>query len=157
VAGKAGDTIETTTKNTTVQFITISDLAHPLLQFSVDEMDMNMVAKGEAAQVIFDAFPNRTFKGSVTRVDPALSTSDGASSVSGLIQLDLSQETDVPIFPKNLSGSVLIIQPKDSTSWMAKMSVDIPGKNWRLSAARNSASFFNPSTCWRGPQPWTMS
>ena len=30
--------------------------------------------------------------------------------MSGLIQLDLSQETDVPAFPKNLSGSVLIIQ-----------------------------------------------
>jgi HlyD family secretion protein len=110
VAGKAGDTIKITTKNTTIPFITISDLAHPLLQFSIDEMDMNMVAKGEAAQVIFDAFPNRTFKGTVTRVNPALSTNDGASSVSGLVQLDLSQETDVPTFPKNLSGSVLIIQ-----------------------------------------------
>ncbi len=110
VAGKTGDTIETSAKNTTVTFITIADLAHPLLQFSIDEMDMNMVAKGEAARVTFDAFPNRTFIGTVTRVDPTLSTNDGFSSVSGLIQLDLSQETDVPTFPKNLSGSVLIIQ-----------------------------------------------
>jgi HlyD family secretion protein len=110
VAGKEGDTIEVTTKNPSVTFITISDLAHPLLKYAIDETDMSMVAKGEAAQVIFDAFPNRTFQGTVTRVDPALSTSDGTSMVSGLIQLDLSQETDVPDFPKNLSGSVLIIQ-----------------------------------------------
>jgi multidrug efflux pump subunit AcrA (membrane-fusion protein) len=110
VAGKAGDTIEINSQNTTVAFITIADLAHPLLRFSIDETDLGMVAKGEAATVTFDAFPNRTFKGTVTRVDPALSSNNGASVVSGLIQLDLSQEADVPNFPKNLSGSVLIIQ-----------------------------------------------
>jgi multidrug efflux pump subunit AcrA (membrane-fusion protein) len=88
----------------------MADLAHPLLKFNIDETDMDLIAKGEAAEVTFDAFSNRTFKGSVTRVDPALSTSDGTSYVSGLIQLDLSQETDVPTFPKNLSGSVIIVQ-----------------------------------------------
>ncbi len=110
VAGKAGDTIEITNNNTSVTFITISDLAHPVLQYSIDETDMGMAAKGEAATVIFDAFPNRTFKGSVTRVDPAVSTSSSGSSVTGLITLDLSKETGVPTFPKNLSGSVLIVQ-----------------------------------------------
>jgi RND family efflux transporter MFP subunit len=110
VAGKAGDTIEITNNITSVTFITIADLAHPVLQYSIDETDMGMAAKGEEATVIFDAFPNRTFKGNVTRVDPAVSTSSSGSSVTGLITLDLSQETDVPTFPKNLSGSVLIIQ-----------------------------------------------
>jgi multidrug efflux pump subunit AcrA (membrane-fusion protein) len=110
IAGKAGDTIEITSKNTTVPFITLADLAHPLLKYSIDETDMSMVEKGEAATVIFDAFANRSFKGTVTRVDPALSSTDGVPAVTGLIQLDLSQETDLPIFPKNLSGSVLIIQ-----------------------------------------------
>jgi HlyD family secretion protein len=110
VAGKAGDTIQIDSQNTAQTFITIADLAHPLLQYTIDETDMSMVAKGEAATVTFNAFPNRTFKGTVTRVDPALTTSNSVSMVSGLIQLDLSQETDVPAFPKNLSGSVLIIQ-----------------------------------------------
>jgi HlyD family secretion protein len=110
VAGKAGDTIEVTSKVTSVTFITIADLAHPLLEYSIDETDMEMIAKGEAAAVTFDAFPNRTFQGTVTRLDPALASNDGAAVVSGLIELDLSQETDVPTFPKNLSGSVLITQ-----------------------------------------------
>ncbi len=110
VSGQAGDTIEITTRNTKVNFITIADLAHPLLEFSIDEMDLGMVANGEAAQVTFDAFAGRTFNGTVTRVDPAVSSSDGASQVSGLVELDLSQETDAPAFPKNLSGSVQIIQ-----------------------------------------------
>jgi RND family efflux transporter MFP subunit len=110
VSGKTGDTIEITTRITKVNFITIADLAHPLLEFNIDEMDLGMVAKGEAAQVIFDSYASRTFHGTVTRVDPAVSSSDGTPQVSGLIELDLSQETDVPGFPKNLSGSVQIVQ-----------------------------------------------
>lgn len=110
VAGKAGDTVEVTTKNPSVTFITISDLAHPLLEFSIDETDMDMVARGEAAEVIFDAFEDRIFTGSVVRVDPTITSTDGVATVTGLIELDLTGETDVPAFPKNLSGSVNIIQ-----------------------------------------------
>jgi HlyD family secretion protein len=123
VSGKAGDTIEITSRITSVDFITVSDLAHPLLQFTIDQTDMSMVAAGESTLIIFDAFPNRTFKGTVTRLDPAVASSSGgfagagesssgstSSSVTGLIELDLSQETDVPTFPKSASGSVQIIQ-----------------------------------------------
>lgn len=121
VSGKAGDNIKVTSRNSKVTFITIADLAHPVLEFTIDEMDLGMVEKGKAAEVIFDSFPDHTFYGTVTRVNPALGGQSGSSdpmassgsstpSISGLIELDLSQETDVPVFPKNLSGSVQIIQ-----------------------------------------------
>jgi multidrug efflux pump subunit AcrA (membrane-fusion protein) len=80
------------------------------VQFSIDETDLGMAATGEAATVIFDAFPNRTFQGAVTRVDPTLTLSNGSPMATGLIQLDLSQEKNLPAFPKNLSGSAQIIQ-----------------------------------------------
>jgi multidrug efflux pump subunit AcrA (membrane-fusion protein) len=110
VFGKIGDTIEMTSRVKSIQFLTIADLAHPLLKLSIDETDLSLVNVGQTAIVTFDAFPERTFKGSVMRVDPEVSSTLGASAVTGLIQLDLSQETDVPTFPKNLSGSVQIIQ-----------------------------------------------
>lgn len=110
VAGKAGDAIEVTAKKPSVTFITISDLAHPQIEFNIDETDMDMVTKGEAAEVIFDAFPNRTFKGTVVRVDPSVTNKDNVPYVTGIIELDITNETDVPTFPKNLSGSVNIIQ-----------------------------------------------
>ena len=110
VSGKVGDPIEITTRNKTVAFITIADLAHPLLSFSVDETDMSMVAVGEKAIITFDAFPNRAFHGAVQRIDPTISSSEDVSKVTGIIQMDLSQETDIPAFPKNLSGSAQIIQ-----------------------------------------------
>jgi|WetSurMetagenome_2_1015567.scaffolds.fasta_scaffold79872_2 HlyD family secretion protein len=108
--GKAGDTITISGKASQVVFMTISDLNHPLLQFSIDQADLGLVAKGEAANVIFDSYSDRTFKGTVTRVDPAISTANSTTSVSGLIMLDLTQEKDVPVFPKSLTGSVNIIQ-----------------------------------------------
>lgn len=110
VSGKAGDAVEVTTRSPSVVFITISDLAHPRLEFSIDETDMDMVTKGEAAEVIFDAFPERTFYGRVVRVDPEITRNNNVPYVTGLIELDLTNETDVPVFPKNLSGSVQIIQ-----------------------------------------------
>ncbi len=110
VSGKVGDAIETTSRVTSVPFITVADLAHPVLDFSIDETDLSLIGVGQTALVTFDAFPERTFTGTVTRVDPELASTMGASAVTGRIQLDLSQETDVPTFPKNLSGSVQIIQ-----------------------------------------------
>ena len=56
VAGTAGDSAGTGT------FITIADLAHPLVNFSVDEADMDKVAMGQSAKVVFDALPNQTFR-----------------------------------------------------------------------------------------------
>jgi RND family efflux transporter MFP subunit len=126
VDGKAGDTIEVTTQSSRAVFITIADLAHPLLQYSIDETDMSMIAKGETAEVTFDAFANRTFKGAVTRIDPALSSNNGTSMVSGIIQLDLSQEKDVPAFPKNLTGSVLIIQAAAENVLLIPMEALLP-------------------------------
>lgn len=122
VEGTAGDTIVVTDKITLVDFITIADLVHPILEFTVDETDLSMVAVGEAASVTFDAFPDRKFTGSVTRIDPTVGgssssesgasefSSSSSSGITGLVELDLSQETDIPAFPKNLSGSVEIVQ-----------------------------------------------
>ena len=112
VEGKTGDAIEVSSKNKAAAFITIADLAHPLLKFNIDETDLTMVAVGEEAIITFDAFPNRSFKGAVIRVDPTLSSNDNGSKVTGLVQMDLSQETDMPAFPKSLSGSVQIIQAR---------------------------------------------
>ena len=38
-------------------FITIEDLAHPYVQFYADETDLDNVAVGKTAQVVFDAYP----------------------------------------------------------------------------------------------------
>jgi HlyD family secretion protein len=106
VAGTVGDTAGTDT------FITIADLAHPLVNFSVDETDMSKVVVGESATIAFDAISGRTFNGTVTRINPALETSNGYQVVTGVIQLDLSKETDLPTLAKGLNGTVELVPAK---------------------------------------------
>ncbi len=104
VAGQVGDEVGGGT------FITLADLAHPRVEFSADETDLDMLAVGELAYVSFDAIPNRTFQGKVIRINPALQSSGGYSVVTGLIELDLSQEGEASMLVKGLNASVEIIQ-----------------------------------------------
>ena len=103
VAGLAGDQVDTTT------FITMADLTRPQVKFSIDETDMDKAEAGKEAQVIFDALPNRTFTGTILRIFPSLVASNGSQVIQGLIQLDLSKETDLPTLPAGLNASVEIL------------------------------------------------
>lgn len=104
VSGQAGDTAGT------AAFITIADLAHPQIQFFIDETDLDKVAIGEQAQVVFDALPNQTFTGKVIRINPALITQNGSQAVQGMLQLDLSKEVNPTVLPQGLNASVLLIK-----------------------------------------------
>jgi HlyD family secretion protein len=107
VAGEAGDSVGTGT------FITIADLANPLVDFSVDEADMDKIAVDQTAQVVFDALPDVTFQGKVTRIDPSLTTSGSYKIATGVIQLDVSQggtSAAVKRLLKGLTGTVTLMQ-----------------------------------------------
>lgn len=104
VARSAGDEVGTDA------FITIADLAHPKVQFSIDETDMDKASVGESANVAFDAIPDTIFTGAVTRIDPALASSGGYSVVQGLIQLDLSKMENPPTLRKGLNATVELVQ-----------------------------------------------
>ena len=105
IAGQAGDELVS-------PFISIADLAHPQVQFDVDETDMDKVALGEEAQVSFDAITGQTFTGKVIQINPTLQTLNGYQVVQGLIQLDLSQESNPPSFQKGMASSVEVIKAK---------------------------------------------
>jgi HlyD family secretion protein len=104
VAGSAGDAVGTST------FISIADLTHPQISFIIDETDLSSLALDEEVTASFDAIPDRTFTGKVTRIDPTLTTVNSYQAVKGLIDLDLSNETDLPIMPSGLQASVDIIK-----------------------------------------------
>jgi multidrug efflux pump subunit AcrA (membrane-fusion protein) len=54
----------------------------------MDESDYQMFQVGNEAEVTFNALPDQLFRGKVTEVDPALSTSSGSAVVSGLVELE---------------------------------------------------------------------
>lgn len=107
VNGETGDEVEAGT------FITIADLRHPDVEFSVDETDMDKVSIDAEAEVVFDAMPNTVFKGKVTLVNPHLTTASGIQVLQGVIRLDLNEtEDDGNFFIEGLSATIEIIKGK---------------------------------------------
>ncbi len=84
IAGETGDYVGTST------FITLIDMLHPLVNFAVDETDMDKVAVGHLADVVFDALPDLKFTGTVTQVSPSLVSEGGYNVIKGVIELDVS-------------------------------------------------------------------
>ncbi len=89
--------------------ITLADLLHPRVEFSVDETDMDKVEVGKAAEVTFDALPDQTFKGTVIQVNPALESLSGYQVLSGVIELNVDETQAGTRFLEGLSASVEII------------------------------------------------
>ena len=69
----------------------MGDLSSLYVQTYMDESDFQAFQVGNSATVVFNALPDQTFKGTVSEVDPALSTSSGSAVVSGLVKLDPTQ------------------------------------------------------------------
>lgn len=113
VAGDVGDSAGTST------FITLADLAHPRVEFYVDETDFAMVAVGYEAEVVFDALPDSPFAGKVVRVNPSLTTSNMASVLGGVIEIDMAAGGEGVQLPAGLSASVEIIGGKAENALLA--------------------------------------
>jgi RND family efflux transporter MFP subunit len=81
VKGSQGGLVGTST------FISLADMAHPLIDLNFDQSDLQNIAVGCQADVTFDILPNRTFAGSVTRVLPVLVTSNSVNAVEAYVEL----------------------------------------------------------------------
>ena len=93
----------------TSKFITIADLSHPTLQVNLAEADLDKLATGEVANVVFDAVPDQTFTGQVIQVDPQLVTSGEYTVAQGVVLLDSGAAQTIEKLPLGLSASVEVI------------------------------------------------
>ena len=92
-----------------VKFITIASVTKPVIQVSVDEADLDKLAVGNAAEVVFDALPEQVFNGTVTTVNPQLTQSGQYRVTTGTIELDATAVTAVQNLPLGLSATVTIV------------------------------------------------
>ena len=65
----------------TTAIISLADLEQPLLEIFLDETDLDKVGVGYEVEVVFDAFPDDTFIGTVQQVDPSLVNESGSTVV----------------------------------------------------------------------------
>jgi len=87
-------------------FITVAELAHPLVQANIDEIDLPNFAVGCGAKVTFDSLPGQLFEGVVSEISPALVTVQSVGMVQGLVDLASGQTTSGKNLPLNLAANV---------------------------------------------------
>jgi len=68
--------------------LTLADLAASQVRFWLEETDLINVALGNPVAVVFEALPDLTFSGAVTRVDPAIVMVDGTPAVQAWASID---------------------------------------------------------------------
>ena len=111
IAAGVGEMYNTSTNGTT--YMTIADLDHPYINVSVAEADMDQLVIGNAAEVVFDALPGRTFTGKVVQADAQLTTSGGYQVVNGQVALDQPiTNSNGQQIPLGLDCTVTVISKK---------------------------------------------
>jgi RND family efflux transporter MFP subunit len=68
--------------------IVLADMEAPLIQFWVEESDLNSVAVGNPVRIVFEALPDLTYDGEIMRVDPALVTVGNTPAVQAWASID---------------------------------------------------------------------
>jgi HlyD family secretion protein len=95
----------------TSAMVTVADLSSPLVEFYLDETDLELIAVGHEVEVTFDALPDMVFGGHVVRVDPVLVEMEGAPAIQALAKLESDeQQSDVlGTLPMGLNATVEVI------------------------------------------------
>jgi HlyD family secretion protein len=117
VAGLEGDRV-----TSDIVFITEADDVNPQVEFVVDESDLLNVAVNETAEVVFDALENQTFTGTVTQVNPTLTSTSGYSTVKGIITLNMDSVSDAPTLFQGLTASVTLYKGKSEGTMLIPIS-----------------------------------
>ncbi len=89
--------------------ITLADLSQPSLEIYLDETDLDMVAVGNEADVVFDALPDDTFTGHIIQVSPSLETVSNVATVVAQVELDAGSSTKMQSLPVGSNATVDVI------------------------------------------------
>lgn len=70
--------------------MTLANLNEPVIQFWVEESDLNHVAVGHRVHIVFEAFPELTYSGEIISVEPVLVTMGNTTAVQAWASIDVS-------------------------------------------------------------------
>lgn len=68
--------------------IVLADLQAPMVQFWVEESDLNSVATGHPVRFVFEALPDLTYEGEIVRIDPVLVSVGNTPAVQAWASID---------------------------------------------------------------------
>ncbi|MCC6905612.1 MAG: efflux RND transporter periplasmic adaptor subunit, partial [Anaerolineae bacterium] len=88
--------------------ITLADLNQPVIRFYLEESDLRLIAPQNPVAVLLTAWPDQTFSGTVTHIDPAIVMLDGVPAVQVWAAMDRSEDSDVTLLA-GMSAEVEVI------------------------------------------------
>ncbi len=94
-----------TSTSTSQKLASVQTDASPIVSVNLTEIDVVKVALGDTANITIDAFPDRTFRGTVFSIDTVGSVSSGVTTYPTVITLD---SADAAVLT-NMSASATII------------------------------------------------
>ncbi|NMB54266.1 MAG: efflux RND transporter periplasmic adaptor subunit [Leptolinea sp.] len=92
-------------------FIEIADLSQPVLKASFDESDLASLNSDCSVTATFTGLKNKTYKGTITQIDPTLSTKNGVSSVTTYIQIENDPSEEITNLPVGLNATLELVCP----------------------------------------------
>jgi HlyD family secretion protein len=91
----------------TAPVISVAEAVSSRVRFWVEELDVANVSLGNPVKILFEAYPNLTFTGQVTRIDPTLATVDGAAAVQVWASIDPMQHPANLLYGMNAEVEVI--------------------------------------------------
>lgn len=104
--------------NTPTLFEVAEDLTKMQIETSVSEADIGKIKVGQEAEYTLDGYPNRTFKGNVTQVRLASTTTNNVVTYTVIVSVDNSDGSAIPGMSANVSiitgrvNNVLVVDNK---------------------------------------------
>ena len=97
--------------NTPTLFEVAEDLTKMQIETSVSEADIGKIKVGQEAEYTLDGYPNRTFKGNVTQVRLASTTTNNVVTYTVIVSVDNTDGFAIPGMSANVS--IITGQAKD--------------------------------------------
>jgi len=119
--------------NTPTLFEVAEDLTKMQIETSVSEADIGKIKVGQDAEYTLDGYPNKTFRGNVTQVRLASTTTNNVVTYTVIISVDNSDGFAIP----GMSANVSII------TGQAKDVLVVDNKALKFSPADNKQKFDN--------------
>ena len=87
--------------------ISLAEIQTGQVRFWIEELDVAAAVPGFPVSIVFEAFPEFTFSGQITRVEPALVDVDGAAAIQAWASIDLNQHAAPLLFGMNAEVEII--------------------------------------------------
>ncbi len=94
--------------------IVLADLDTPVVEFWVEESELDNVVVGNPVHIVFEALPDLTYDGKIVRVDPALVTVSSTSAVQAWASIDIAAHPARLLSDMNVEVEVVAGEAKNA-------------------------------------------